>query len=113
MLISELIEKAFSDGYEYALMEQREFNNADQKELRKRLGKVFNRDAGTKIHNINEKIFKKQEYLSKLGELKKRAEVDRKLGLSPDGGIRHWEKRLKNLNKASYKNGAIDVTRLH
>ena len=25
MLIDELIEKAFSDGYEYALMEQREF----------------------------------------------------------------------------------------
>ena len=26
MLIDELIEKAFCDGYEYALMEQREFN---------------------------------------------------------------------------------------
>lgn len=36
MLIDELIEKAFSDGYEYALMEQREFNNAPQKELRKK-----------------------------------------------------------------------------
>ena len=109
MLIEELIEKAFCDGYEYA---QKEFNSLAQKELRKKLGKVFNRDAGTKIHNINEKIFKKQEYLNKLGVLKKRAAADRKLGLSPDGGIRHWEKRLKALNKASYKNGAIDVLHL-
>ena len=109
MLLEELIEKAFSDGYEYALMEQREFNNAAQKELRKRLGKVFNKEAGTKIHNINEKIFKKQEYLNRLEKLKKRAEGDRKFGLSPEGGIRYWEKRLKNLNKASYKNGPIDV----
>ena len=36
MLLEELIEKVFSDGYEYALMEQREFNNAAQKELRKK-----------------------------------------------------------------------------
>ena len=30
MLIDELIEKAFSDGYEYALMEQREFGVVKQ-----------------------------------------------------------------------------------
>jgi hypothetical protein len=35
MLLEELIEKAFSDGYEYALMEQREFNSFSQKMLRR------------------------------------------------------------------------------
>ena len=43
MLIDELIEKAFSDGYEYALIEQREFGkdkNKDKKDDLKGLDKV-------------------------------------------------------------------------
>ena len=34
MLIEELIKKAFSEGYEYALEEQREFNRKARKLIR-------------------------------------------------------------------------------
>jgi hypothetical protein len=56
MLIDELIERAFCDGYEYALMEQREFNSFSQKMLRRK----FDYQSGIKsISNAPKSVQKK------------------------------------------------------
>lgn len=63
MLIEELIEKAFSDGYEYALMEQREFASIRQAtKFAKRTAKeVFNNQG------LPEKIGRRSTQMQRLG----------------------------------------------
>lgn len=52
MLIEELIEKAFSDGYEYALMEQREFAG-NTKVLNKFKKSAYEIKRGLELNNSN------------------------------------------------------------
>ena len=132
MLIDELIEKAFCDGYEYALEEQREFNRKARKIMRdgfffenglkvvkkhniqpvsiseiKKRGRLASRGIG-KPANINEKITKKDRLLDDISYFNREA-----IKSAKNGNIQEVEnfldtkelvkENLSKLNKQSYK----------
>ena len=133
MLIDELIERAFCDGYEYALEEQREFNRKARKLIRdgfffknglkvikknpelasaskseiKRRGRLASRGIG-KPTNINEKITKKDRLLDDISYFNREA-----IKSAKNGNIRGVgnfldtkelvKENLSKLNKQNYK----------
>lgn len=79
MLIEELIEKAFSDGYEYALMEQREFafKRSFRNAYKVTQQAPFSRDANRAVNGLVTKTKQQIENVSSklVGASDKRKEI--------------------------------------